>query len=74
MFWGANGEGTICKKHNLFVHLKERFEISEMSPLATTNITSYHSVLRIAPAIRSENEGVLKCAVYSYNWGHFQWG
>ena len=52
------------KKHNLSVHSKERFEISEMSPLTTTNITSYHSVLRIAPVIRSEDEGVLMCSVF----------
>ena len=49
---------------NLSVHSKERFEISEMSPSTTTNITSYHSVLRIAPVIRSEDEGVLMCSVF----------
>ena len=49
---------------NLSVHSRERFEISELSPLTTTNITSYHSVLRIAPVIRSEDEGVLMCSVF----------
>ena len=49
---------------NLSIHSRERFEISELSPLITTNITSYHSVLRIAPVIRSEDEGVLMCSVF----------
>ena len=49
---------------NQSVHSRERFEISELSPLTTTNITSYHSVLRIAPVIRSEDEGVLMCSVF----------
>ena len=48
---------------NLSVHSRERFVISEMSPLTTTNITSYHSMLRIAPVI-SEDEGVLICSVF----------
>ena len=49
---------------NLSVHSRERFEISEMSPLTTTNITSYYSMLRIAPVIRSEDEGILMCCVF----------
>ena len=35
-----------------------------MSPSNTTNITSYHSVLKIAPVIRSEDEGVLMCSIF----------
>ena len=49
---------------NLSVHSRERFEISELSPSTTTNITSYYSMLRIAPVIRSEDEGVLMCSVF----------
>ena len=49
---------------NLSIHSRERFEVSELPPLTTTNITSYHSLLTVAPVIRSEDEGVLMCSVF----------